>query len=177
MGLTPTSIYGTISFASDSRRAQMWKWWWVVRTSMSSLGMASIPISTSPCLNLWTGGRKCGSFLGMPPLRRSSWSWVTSLSPNLTSGMGWPRRTSASCSPCARLFNSYDRRGRWACTFCGQFLPSDSTTLSRGDYNVVVFGAKLSRPPLLWRVGWCSDQHPDPQDPSPWWVHWCHTQF
>jgi hypothetical protein len=31
--------------------------------------------------------------------------------PNPTGGTGWPRRTSASYNPCARSFNSYNRRG------------------------------------------------------------------
>jgi hypothetical protein len=53
MGMDPTSTCRTTSFTSDSRRAQTRKqWFWVAWTSMSSTGMASIPISTSPCVNL-----------------------------------------------------------------------------------------------------------------------------
>jgi hypothetical protein len=76
-------------------------------SSMSSPGMALIITLTSPCLNPRTCGRKYSSFCAA----RSPCSQVTAPSPNPTRGTGWPRRTSASCSPCMRSFNNYDRRG------------------------------------------------------------------
>jgi hypothetical protein len=42
------------------------------------------------------------------------------------------------------------------------------TTLMMGDDNADVSGAKLPQPFLLYRVGRCGDQCPDPRGPCPW---------
>jgi hypothetical protein len=65
-----------------------------------------LPVSKST-----NGWWKVWFFLGTTPPCCSPCSQVAALSPNPTGGTEWPGWTSACCNLCARLFNSYSRKG------------------------------------------------------------------